>query len=707
MRSRRRRWQVLLFGMGLALFAGVIALWFGKSKPVSLLLITLDTTRADRIGCYGYSAAFTPTLDALAARSILFERASASAPLTLPSHATMFTGLNPPEHGLRDNGRGKLSPDIPTLAKILHARKYRTGAFVGSFVLDSKFGLDLDFDVYDDNLEGSEYSAETLHRRRTGDRVVQSALEWLSGRAAEPFFCWIHLYDPHAPYQARPETFGQRFEKVPYDAGIAFTDQQVGRVLKYLRDQGLEQQTLVVVVGDHGEGLGEHGEREHGNMLYNSTLHVPLIIAPPDLAPTARRVSTPVSLVDILPTILDCLGVDSPSGLSGRRLNGAWSRTPLDNVPCYAETDVPYFVHGWAPLRSLTTDKWKYIRTTRVELYDLEHDPHETRNLALQQPAQVAELERQLSDLEQHQQPRGNDAVTLSSAERQRLAGLGYLGGRNSQPWPPGEALPDMKDMQHYHDVLVDARHALEAGAAAKAVELLQGVVEALPDHRLSRVFLGEALLQTGQTEAAIRIFRELLKQEPDRPDVLVQLGVALSSQEDWKGAAQQFQQAVDSDPDLAEGHYRLAVSLMHLQQRQPARAQLSQCLALDPGFVAARLELASMLAQEGQIDAALHECQTVLKYRKDWPEAHATWARILASQNQLDEAIEHAEQAVKLDPLNADWHYNLGIYWAIKGDLERAIPALSEAVRLQPEHPHAQEQLARLQKQKSPPESK
>ncbi len=673
-------------------------LWLRSRKPINLVVITLDTTRADRIGCYGYAPALTPAIDGLSRRSVLFERAFATAPLTLPSHATMFSGLQPPEHGLRDNGRGTLDPSIPTLAKVLHARKYRTGAFVGSFVLDSKFGLDQDFDVYDDNMEGGEYSVDALHRRRGGDRVVQSALDWLGVQAAEPFFCWIHLYDPHAPYQSRSAAFGKRFEKEPYDAGIAYTDQQVGRVLEYLRQRGLEQQTVIVVVGDHGEGLGEHGEREHGNLLYNSTLHVPLLIALPETPSAPRRITMPVSLVDIMPTILDCLGMPAPAGISGHSLKGAWSGTAWSASPCYAETDVPFLVHGWAPLRSLTVGKWKYIRTTRVQLFDLEQDPHETHNLAAEQPAEVATLEHQLSDFEARLQQRDNRAVTLSSAEQRQLSGLGYLGGRSSPSAPAGQTLPDMTDMQKYHDALIDARHALEEGDGPQAVKLLQSVVDALPNHTLSRVFLGEALLQTGKSADAIRVFREILKADPDRPDVLVQLGIALSAEGDWKEAAVLFQRALDRDPELAEAHYRLAMALLHLKRVPLARDHLMECLTLDPGFVLARLELASMLAQQGNIHAAIQECQTALRYRPDWPEAHTTWARILASQNQLDEALHHAHKAVALDPKNADLHYNLGIYWAIKGDFPQAVKPLEQAIRLNPQHPHASEQLKRIQ---------
>ena len=690
------RWPVLLCGV-VMLTVGTCIFRLRSTPAVNVLLITLDTTRADRIGCYQYAPALTPALDTLSLGGVLFERAYAVAPLTLPSHATLFTGLNPPEHGLRDNGQGKLAPEIPTLAKILRHRNYRTGAFVGSFVLDSKFGLDQGFEVYDDDLEGGEYAYDALHRRRSGDRVVDSALEWLNAKTGESFFCWVHLYDPHAPYDARPKQFGERFNKQPYDAGIAFADQQIGRLLEHLRTRGLDRNTLIVVVGDHGEDLGEHGEREHGNRLYNSTLHVPLIFSLPTAPALPQRITAPVSLVDVSPTILDCLSIPFSSQISGHSLRGAWSGTTGKQTSCYSETDSPLLVHGWAPLRSLTTERWKLIRTTRPELYDLLQDPNETEDLASREPAQVIELDRQLSELERQLHTRDNRAAPLSSAEQKQMAGLGYLGGRRTAVHKPGESLADMKDMQQYHDAIVDARHALDEGHAEQAVQLLRRVVKALPNHLLSRVFLGEALLQTGESAEAVEIFQEILRTEPDRPDVLVPLGIALAAREDWQGATEKFQQAIDVDPDLAESHYRLAVAFLHLKQPQLARQQLADCLALDPGYVAAHLELAAMLAREGQVEDALQHCQTALKYRQNWPEAHTTWARILSGVHQFDEAIVHAQQAVKLDPLNADLHYNLGIYWAMKGDLDQAINCLEEAIRLKPQHPHATEQLQRI----------
>lgn len=343
--------------------------------------MTLDTTRADHIGCYGYPLALTPGLDSLASNGVTFERAYTPVPLTLPSHTSMLTGLYPPEHGLHINGMGRLDSSIPVLAEVLKEHKYDTGAFLSAFVLNSKFGLNRGFQTYDDDLSATEQADNFVHRRRNGRSVMDAALGWLRQRGSRPFFCWIHLFDAHAPYDARKSRFSDRFASQPYDAGIAAEDAQLQRLVEFLKSSRLSDRTLIVVVGDHGEGLNEHSEQEHGFLLYQATVHVPLVIAGPQFVKTGHRVQTSVSLVDLMPTVLDCLSIKQNISMSGRSLKPALTGETLRSIPCYCESDAP-FEHHWAPLRGVITDRYKYIQTTRDELYDLVDDPGETNNLA-------------------------------------------------------------------------------------------------------------------------------------------------------------------------------------------------------------------------------------------------------------------------------------------------------------------------------------
>src|SRR5579871_5279637 len=402
--------------------AAAYCLW--PRTRLNVILVTLDTTRADRIGCYGYPRARTPALDALAERGILFEAARTPIPVTLPAHASMLTGLYPPEHGLHSNSRARLGAKVPCLTEILRDAGYDTGAFVGSFVLNSKFGLNRGFQTYDDDLSSSESSNPLADRRRSGRVVVDSALAWLQSPRERPFFCWVHLYDPHFPYEARQETFGEEFVERPYDAGIAFADRQVQRLRDFLRDKQLEETTLVIVAGDHGESLMEHNEPEHGFLLYDSTLRVPFILSGPKFFKSGARVSTPVSLADLMPTVLDCLELPLRTPTSGQSLKQALIGQSIASRPLYAETDIPFLDNRWAPLHAVVSGNWKYIETTRAELYDLSKDAAESQNLVESESSQASEMRRLLHEIWGKMKPRDANSVSLSAEERRIMESL-------------------------------------------------------------------------------------------------------------------------------------------------------------------------------------------------------------------------------------------------------------------------------------------
>ena len=386
----RRRLAGALWSAGLALIA--LGGWrlgrdlLGWGRP-NVLLITLDTTRADRLGCYGYAGARTPALDRLAARGVLFEQAVCSAPLTLPSHATILTGLLPPEHGLRLNSVGALPAGVPTLATELRRRGYRTAAFVAATVLAAKFGLDRGFQVYDDNIppEARRGGGEGGQAYRSGESVADAAIRWLQQPSRAPFFCWVHFYDPHWPYHAHTDRFGAQFADRPYDAEIAYLDAQVQRLLDALTQTGVGPRTLIVAVGDHGETLaGEpHAEPRphHGLMLYRGTMRVPLILCGAGVRRHGRRVGALVETADVFPTVLACCGARAPARSSGRDLRPWLRGRSAAPRACYGESELPAS-YGWSGQRSLTTEEWKYIRSPVPELYDLVADPNETNNLA-------------------------------------------------------------------------------------------------------------------------------------------------------------------------------------------------------------------------------------------------------------------------------------------------------------------------------------
>lgn len=602
MTKRTRRLVGLLFGAAcIALFAWGLRAYLGRPK-LNVLIVTLDTTRADRIGCYGYSNALTPTIDELASSGVLFEKAYASAPLTLPSHATIMTGLYPPEHGLHANGQNRLGTGIPTLAEILAQRGYETGAFIAAFVLNAKFGLARGFKTYDDGLSDDEQLGDELHRNRAGDQVVDSALLWLKRHDDRPFFCWVHLYDPHFSYLPHEETFGERFQDQPYDAEIAFVDLQLKRLVDYLKNRSLETRTLVIVVGDHGEGLGDHGERTHAYMLYNSTQHVPLVVSMPDSGMPARRVPEPVSLTDLFPSILDCLGISHSQPVSGRSLKPALDGKAIAPGICYAETDQPYLAARCSPLQSVTTAQWKYIRTTRAELYDLQCDPTELENLAPTQPEQVQVLEDLLVDMEQRMGRRDSPQAPLSVAEERALASLGYVGGQAAPAAIKAkEKLPDTKDMLPYFNLCDDALKAMSYRNYPQAEEILRPVVEAVPTYFEARSSLGICLFKQQRYDEAGAEFQRALELGATPVTVNLALGLTRMEQGRFDEARLHFSEALRIESDSAEVHYHLGTALWKLGQFQEARDEFKKAIHIKPDYMAARTALRAIAGLEEQ----------------------------------------------------------------------------------------------------------
>lgn len=410
----------------------------GARAPAGVLIVTLDTTRADRLSPYGFMSGSTPALERLAAEGVVFDQAMSTAPLTLPAHTSLFTGLVPPRHGVRDNADAPLAASIPTLAELLRSTGVRTGAFVGSVVLDAERGLARGFDRYGGVAAGGQ--DRSLQRR--ANAVVDDAVAWLDTLAGTPFLLWTHFYDPHRPYDA-PDAF--RSVGDPYDAEIAFADSQIARLLDALDGRGLLADTLVIVVADHGESLGEHGERDHGIFLYDSVLRVPLIIKAPGAAP--RRVAETVRITDVMPTILEMFGIDPPAvdGVSLADLM-AGRRRHLD-LESYSESLYPRRF-GWSPLAALRDGRFKFIDAPRPELYDLERDPFELRNVHAVRPSVAAAMRRRLQSIaDLSGAPVEADAPDEATPElRQRLAALGYVSGATKPAAPGGLRYPDPKD---------------------------------------------------------------------------------------------------------------------------------------------------------------------------------------------------------------------------------------------------------------------
>jgi arylsulfatase A-like enzyme len=572
----------------------------GCARGFNLVLITLDTTRADALGCYGARAASTPNLDALAARGIRFAQAITSVPLTAPSHSSILTGLYPPSHGVRNNGEQPLANEQTTLAEILHDHGYQTAAFVSAFVLDHRFGLDQGFDVYDDHVARTHApNSFGGANERPGDATADLAQGWLARRdVSKPFFTWIHFYDAHEPY-APAAPFDAQFRGREYAGEIAFVDAQVGRLIAALDSAGLSQRTLIAVVADHGESLGEHGESTHGRTIYDAVMRVPWILACP-AAPGAAGVVVDdvVATVDLAPTVLDALGIAVPKRLDGQSLVSTPSR---DDRAVYIESMMTLLNNGWAPLHGLRSAHAKFIQAPRSEFFDLDLDPFELSDRTATQSAEAAKMAAQLNAL-LAAWPKDSELLKRSTARsldaERALSALGYTSGAS----PDGSiGVLDPKDMLPGWELIEEAirleGQAVGADAPRKLAEALGKVQRALERSHFDRAALEQKariLTAQGHLDEAAKTLREYIAIQPsaDAYVFLAQLALAREKPEDVEALVNA---ALALEP--AHGGARIAQGDLYMKQGKfdEAIAAFDQALKLDPiraqGMASARIE--------------------------------------------------------------------------------------------------------------------
>lgn len=684
---KRRKLVVGVLILGALAAAGWYWQTYLRGPKWNVLIVTFDTTRADHIGAYGHAGAKTPAIDGLAQQGVLFERAYATAPMTLPSHATMFTGLQPPEHGLLTNGKGRLPEELVTLSETLSDRGYATGAFTAAFVLDSKFGLEQGFDTYNDDLSGTPRPADILHRERPGNVVVDAALAWLKERGGDPFHCWIHLYDPHLPYMPHPQDGIDPFPEAPYDGEIAYADQQLARVLAFLNEQKLDENTLIVIAGDHGEGLEEHGEHGHGYLLYKSTLQVPLVIVRPGAEARGVRVAEPVSLVDLFPTLLDLLELSTPQPVTGSSLAGVWQGAAVTPRACFSMTQEPLLDNGWAPLRSLTTADWKYVRTPIAELYDLHADPAEATNLAESQPDRVAELEAELAALEGTLRPREAAAADLTEAEKRALASLGYTGGISNRSAADPSRLPDVKEKLPLYNKLSEAVHRLEVGDAAGAEPMLREVVAADPQYIKALGNLGICASLQGRREEAIEWFEKVLAIDPTDFSALINMGGTLSALGRHEEAIKHFQAAMAIDRESPVAPMQLGLMYQSLGDFVQAEMLFAQAVQRDPTYDPVLCAQGDLAMQQRDGIRSRDRFQAALAANPRSVPALVNLGIFSAQTGELDEAEQYFGRAIEASPRDPLPRLNLARISTLRGKPLETAAAFEAILANTPEH--------------------
>ena len=612
----------------------VLPVGAGELAGHNLLLITLDTTRADRIGCYGNQQIGTPTLDRLAAEGVLFSAATAVAPTTLPAHSSIFTGLYPAHHGVRCNGIFRLEGNRITLAEQLQDAGFQTGAVVSSFVLDSQFGLDQGFDRYLDDLSDADDPLDRLYRSRVADRTTDRAIAWLREAAQDRFFLWVHYFDPHNDY-IPPEPFAEQYAHNLYDGEIAFVDSELARLLAALEELGLSERCLTVVVGDHGEGLGFHGEYTHAFLTYESTLHVPLLLHFGTPLPGGVRDDRPVSQVDIMPTVLSLLGIDSTVAGDGEALTGSVGKTR----PVYFETLAGTMEYGWEPLLGVRTGSRKYIHSSQAELYELARDPDEARNLAAAEPAAAARMKDLLGALfgpELEQVADVTPTVAPSAGDLESLQALGYLGGGGASAGRSAAGRLPQKLLV----LLNRVENAQDQSLTHEQTEaLLRELLQEHPDFYPAWFALGRSYRRSGALESAAEALARCVQLRPDAPQCAYTLALVKWTQGQTTEALRLLEPVVQNYPDYVHGRYlygsilgqlgRLGEAADHLKaafqiapeherclqhlvsaltktgQSAELRRLLDAHLRQDPGAVQTRLALVSLLQRAGDFKAA------------------------------------------------------------------------------------------------------
>jgi len=644
-----------------------------KKPPLNLLIFTFDTTRADALSCYGNTRIRTPEIDALARDGVRFEQSHTALPITLPSHTSIMTGRYPTHHGVRDNSFFVVPPEEETLAEILSAHGYSTGAAIGAFPVTSRFGINQGFEFFDENI--APVNADALGRirmnrarlffdaRRAG-RVNEAALGWLEAHNKEPFFLWLHYFDAHHPHDP-PPPFNRLYADDTYYGEIAYADSCLGSMLRHLEKLGVLDHTIVVMTADHGEGCGDHNEETHSLLNYESTLHVPLIIRVPG-GPSGRVVQGDTGTVDILPTVLDFMGIPVPTDLDGRSLRKLMESGENDPPVYYAETLSPRLTQDWGELRTLYEGGFKYIHGPRPELYRLQEDPGETHNLVTVMPEKVREMKVDLQRfLDTHADKKGRAGSEMDAETLSRLEALGYVdsGGDRSEITevlrdggiPPQDRASDVDLWSRTKDAL-NGHRALEAKIAVSA--LLAGN----PGNPVYREALATALLDLGELDAALEEIRRIrtisLRGEQLPSADTLMLAALLLARADRKTEALELASQCEQLHPVARAAFLEYGLLKEMGNEEASRAALDRALELNPDHPPSLVAAAVEDALEGAGDEAEKKLLMVISTDPYFAPAHYNLGVLRVGEERLEEALGCFQRAVVLDPFYLEPRY-------------------------------------------------
>ncbi|MGD0782853.1 MAG: sulfatase-like hydrolase/transferase [Candidatus Aminicenantales bacterium] len=671
-------------------------------QEYNVVLITLDTTRADRIHCYGFPDIETPTIDRFAREGIRFERCFSQTPLTLPSHTTIMTGTYPPFHGVRDNGGFIVPPALKTLAESFKERRYQTAAFVAAYVLDSKWGLNQGFDYYFDKFDLSRFETISLGTvQRPANEVMDEALSWLEKAKSGKFFTWIHLYDPHTPYEP-PPPFDKKFRH-PYLGEIAFADSQIGRLWDFLETNKLRDKTLIVFAADHGESLGAHQEQTHGFFIYQETLHVPLIVVTP--FGRLKNVVSPqvVTLADVMPTVLELAGLPIPAEVQGRSLVPLFFE-PNKDIPglgfAYSETYYPRFHYGWSDLKSYQDRRFKLIMAPDLELYDVANDPREQKNLAAENPQAARELYAQAARFMEQtsRNALSLDLTKMDEETKQRLAALGYVGSFSDTSAMEGKTLLNPREKIGVFNALNKARETGMEGKADEAIRDILAIIADDPELVDAYFTLGNVLFKERRFKDSLQAFRLALERKPDDSFTIINMAnclTALGRPGEAEKTILDFLAKGFQDSQL----YHLLGGLNFAQKKyDQAIVYFEKCLSLNSESAASHNSLAAIYIVKD--DPAKAENHLREAFKTD-PRLHTlffNWAQLYEKENEPDKAVAAYLKELENSPKNFRACFNLARLYRQMGRDDDELAYLNKTKTLNPDFPLTYFYLARIE---------
>ncbi len=693
-------------------------------QDYNVILVTIDTLRADRVGCYGYTPDVTPAIDRWAAEGVRFEECISQTPLTLPSHTTIMTGTLPIYHGVRDNG-GFVVPDkLETLAESYKSAGFKTAAFVSAYVLDSKWGLNQGFDYYFDSFDLGRFEKISLGEvQRRAEDTINEALNWLGKNKDDKFFVWIHLYDPHTPYDP-PEPYKSQLADRPYVGEIAYTDSQLARLEDYLQSSGLKDKLFLIVASDHGESLGQHGETTHGFFVYQETLHVPLIFVTPFKQFSGKSYTGVVTLADLMPTVLELSGIKIPAEVQGQslvRYFGGQKKT--DDRLAYAETYYPRFHYGWSELRSLQNNRYKLILAPVPELYDLTNDPREEKNLVYAQKKVYEELTALAQEFEKKAGEKAIQADFSSVDEdtKERLAALGYLGSFVDPAKLKGQKLADPKDKINVFNEISKAREIGLSGNFDQAIAALNKILqedqtisdgffalgnvyfkarkfkeaagaftqalELKPDDSFAVINVANCYAALGQVEEAEKFILAQVKRGFDDPQFYHVLGSLYALRGNYDKALPYFEECLKKNPNSASAHNALAAIYLNRDDLTRAEKHLEVARALNPTLLNLRYNLAQLREKQNRLEEAMELYQQEIADSPNHFKALFNLARLYRLQHRQEEELETLQQALKAEPsFPLTYFYLARIYLNQGQNLNEAIELVKKGLELKPD---------------------